>query len=296
MASQLFVFIQGSGEDGQLWYNSSPDGQTWLGNQQVPGLGMSESPSAVVFNDLYCFHQGSGQNGQLWYRDYAQDRQLTNTNGLSASPSSAVFNNTLYCFHQGPGQNGKILYNTSTDGASWSSDQSLSSGISEGPSAVVFNNSLYCFHQGAYENGQLIYNVSTDGKTWPGGDNSVGSNAAIMSESPSAVVFNSKLYCFYQGPGNNGQLMYSVLTIANNKPTWAVNKQVPNTGISASPSAVVFNGSLYCFHQGAYQNGQLIYNTSTDGSSWSGDQVVPNAIMSEGPSAVVVSLAQLASN
>ena len=43
----LYVFHQGSGEDGQLWYNTF-DGQTWLGDRQVQNTGMSASPFAVV--------------------------------------------------------------------------------------------------------------------------------------------------------------------------------------------------------------------------------------------------------
>jgi hypothetical protein len=42
---RLYVFHNGTAGRGQLWY-SSFDGQTWAADQQVPGVGMSESPSA----------------------------------------------------------------------------------------------------------------------------------------------------------------------------------------------------------------------------------------------------------
>ena len=42
---RLYVFHQGFADNGQLWY-ASFDGQTWAGDQQVPNVGMSESPSA----------------------------------------------------------------------------------------------------------------------------------------------------------------------------------------------------------------------------------------------------------
>ena len=49
----LFVFHQGydgpGKGNGQLWYNVF-DGSRWAGDTQVPNLGMSGSPSAVVFN------------------------------------------------------------------------------------------------------------------------------------------------------------------------------------------------------------------------------------------------------
>ena len=90
----IYLFHQGYGDDGQLWYNTSPDGQTWNGDQQVPDTGMSESPSAVLDGALYVFHQGSGEDGQLWYNTFdgqtwLGDRQVQNT-GMSASPFAVV--------------------------------------------------------------------------------------------------------------------------------------------------------------------------------------------------------------
>jgi hypothetical protein len=55
--NELYCFHQGSGKNGQLWYNVF-NGTNWTGDVQVPGTGMSSSPSAIVFNNkLYCFHQ-----------------------------------------------------------------------------------------------------------------------------------------------------------------------------------------------------------------------------------------------
>ena len=89
----IFVAHQGLGGDGTLWYNTF-DGEDWAGDQQVQDLGMSESPSAVVFNGrLYVFHQGTGGDGQLWYdissdgKTWAGDQQVQNL-GMSAGPSA----------------------------------------------------------------------------------------------------------------------------------------------------------------------------------------------------------------
>src|SRR5262249_33947574 len=56
----------------------------------------------------------------------------------------------------------------------------------------------------------------------------------------------ANLYVFHQGFGGNGQLWYSSFDGAN----WREDTQVPILGISGSPSAVVYNGNLYVFHQG----------------------------------------------
>jgi hypothetical protein len=68
--SYLYVAHQGSGQDGQLYFTFTRDGSTWEPDQQVPTFGMSDSPSALFFNDqLYCFYQGSGENGELDWLD-----------------------------------------------------------------------------------------------------------------------------------------------------------------------------------------------------------------------------------
>lgn len=77
-----------------------------------------------------------------------------------------------------------------------------------------------------------------------------------MSSGPSGVIFNSKLYCFHQGYGDNSQLWYNVFDGTN----WAGDVQVPGTGMSSSLSAVIFNNKLYCFHQSYGNSGQLWYN------------------------------------
>jgi hypothetical protein len=42
---KLYVFHQNAGANGQLWYNVTPDGTNWYGDQQAPNVGMSASPS-----------------------------------------------------------------------------------------------------------------------------------------------------------------------------------------------------------------------------------------------------------
>jgi len=91
----IFMAHQGFGENGQLWYNTSFDGQAWVGDQQVPGVGMSAGPAAVLDGALYVFHQGSGNDGQLWYNAFdgatwVGDRQVQNL-GMSASPAAVAW-------------------------------------------------------------------------------------------------------------------------------------------------------------------------------------------------------------
>lgn len=104
--SSLFVFHQGGGNNGTLWYKTSQDGKNWTTDQQVPKVGMSSDPSAVQFNGkLYCFHQGYGNNSELWYDvleggSWARDHVVPHTR-LSAGPSAVVYQENIYDFHQG---------------------------------------------------------------------------------------------------------------------------------------------------------------------------------------------------
>ena len=79
------------------------------------------------------------------------------------------------------------------------------------------------------------------------------------------------LYVFHQGIGSESMLLwYSVFDGTN----WGQNI-VHNVGTSASPSAVVYNGVLFIFHQGTNNNGQLWY-TAFDGTNWGEDTYLRN--------------------
>ena len=281
----LYVFHQGSGNDGQLRY-SVFDATNWGGDTQVPNLGMSESPAAVAWaGGITVFHQGAGHNGQLWYtyspvgENLGGDTQVQNV-GMSASPSAVVYNGNLYAFRQGIGFNGQLCYSI-FDGTKWSADGCLNLGMSGSPSAVVYNGLLYVFHQGAGHNGQLRYTFSADGIHWDG-DTQVQNVG--MSGSPSAVVYNGLLYVFHQGSGNDGTLRYSIFDGTN----WSADTPIPNVGIwsSGSPSAALWKGGITVFHQAASSN-LLMYTYSPEGKQWGGDTSV-NVGMSGSPSCVVV--------
>ena len=65
--ANLYVFHQGFGGNGQLWY-SSFDGSNWSEDTLVQNVNMSGSPSAVLWaGGITVFHQGFHDNGELWY-------------------------------------------------------------------------------------------------------------------------------------------------------------------------------------------------------------------------------------
>ena len=58
--------------------------------------------------------------------------------------------------------------------------------------------------------------------------------------------------------------------------------------MSESPSAVAWNGDLHVFHQGGYQNGDLLF-AYFDGTNWHPDTLVQNVGMSGAPSGLALS-------
>lgn len=105
-----------------------------------------------------------------------------------------------------------------------------------------------------------------------------------MSSGPSSCVYREKLYCFYSGSlgqdTNGNALFYNVF----DGESWAGERQVPATNIAKNPSAVVFEGMIYVFHEGNLANEELWYNRF-DGSEWLEDVQIPAAELSWGPGA-----------
>jgi hypothetical protein len=245
--------------------------------------GVSESPSAVLWTGgIAVFHQGVGNNGQLWYTysdgtRWGRETQVHNL-GMSGSPSAVLWAGGITVFHQGYGDNGTLWYTFSPDGKSWGTTQTdapvPNAGMSDSPSAVVYNGLLYVFHQGANNDGQLWYSTY-DGTTWV--QNSVPNLG--MSGSPSAVLWAGGITVFHQGYGDNGTLWY---TFSPDGKSWAkagttqTDSQYPGSlGMSGSPSAVVYNGVLFIFHQGFHDSGELWY-TAFDGTNWGPDTYLRN--------------------
>jgi len=252
---------------------------------QIPNVGLSSFPSAVLFRKLlYLFHQQSGDKGWLWYttssngQSWSRDQEVYNV-GMSSAPSAVVFRDKLYVFHQGRGDSGALWY-TTYDGSAWAPDRRIDGvGMSFSPGAAVFQDRLYVFHQGSKENGQLWYTSSGDGVNWSADQRIAGSG---ISDSPSAVVYRNALYVFHQGAGRNGQLLYNTF----NGSSWSADQRVNNVALWGSPGAAVyFDGSIYVFHQQSNQSGNLLY-TSYNGTSWISDQIISGGRMSFSPGAI----------
>ena len=294
--ADLFVFYQGKGNSGTLWYTVSGDSINWNQHPPVPNLGMSASPSAVRWQDgIEVFFQGANNDGQLW-RTFSADGNswgTTQTNvqvpgvGMSGSPSAVVYNGSLYVFYQGLNNSGGLWYTVSADSINWTQHPPVPNlGMKESPSAVLWQGGIQVFHQAG--NGQLWRTFSSDGNNWGTTQTDAQVPGVGMSGSPSAVVYNGSLYVFYQGLNNSGGLWYAVSSDSIN---WTQHNPVPNLVMSGSPSAVLWQGGIEVFFQGANNDGQLWRTFSPDGNNWGTTQTnvqVMGVGMTGSPSCVVL--------
>ncbi|XXX78229.1 hypothetical protein WMF30_05605 [Sorangium sp. So ce134] len=253
--------------DGQIFYHATagsgtsttPQNQLAPSNSSASTAIAQGNPSAVAFPplssptgaiQLYVFYQGA-TSGQLWYAVYdgsswgAQTQLVPSGVAagaaiMSGSPAAVVYpalgasgssSPQLYVFYHGPG--------------------------SDSGSATV---PLFCsvYTAGSWTQSQVptTYQSSSGmGAEWP----------------PQAVVFNDILYVFYVGPCapvSSGGLAFNTFDGSS----WSA-MTFPSAGGTANlasfPYPVVFDGVLYVYFQNTQQTGELLYTSTSDGSTWS---------------------------
>ena len=287
----ITVFHQGwngdVGEDGNIWYTYSPDGIQWGGDTLAT---FTSSPNGVggIFGSVSPLVYNGNGNLYIFYQVQAPTGDPSGPPGIDLPPPEDSVRRPP------PGnrvrQNDMLGYSlvySRYDGSNWYGPYSISNNvIACVGSAVNWMGGITVFWQGANDditqpNGSLWYAYCTDGYTW-GEPTPVP--IAGMSASPSAFVYGDHLCVFYQGPGNNGQLLYSVFDGTN----WEFDNLVTTLALSGSPSAMQYGEGIAVFHQGGGDDGTLRWVYSPDGSpgSWGGDVVVQNVGMSNSPSAL----------
>jgi hypothetical protein len=304
---ELYVFFQGvnngTTDNNELWYVTY-DGSNWANNVQVSEsyVSLVGSPSAVVYNGQLCvIYVNSGYSNSIWYTPYNGSWSAgiaLAPLGLSFSPSTAVFTPSgqtsplLFYMCQGMYNDGSLWCNV-YNGANWIATYPVegSNTLSQAPGQVVFNNTLYCFYQGYASgsggntgNGQLWYVTSTDGSTW---SDPTQVSGGFVTNSPAPVVFNSKLYVFYQYGGQGDYLYYSS---SSNGTDWDGPVRVGPcvADMWNSPAPVVFNNTLYVFFMGSSNNSVIWYATMNTSGDWcSSCTSVSGANTCDSPSAVV---------
>ncbi|KAG8676546.1 hypothetical protein FPOAC2_02648 [Fusarium poae] len=189
-----------------------------------------------------------------------------------SSPASVIFRDTLYIFYAGSGSDG-LWYTSTTDGVTWASIINVNKkgagalNIAQGtsPAAVVFRDALYLFYNDA--GGVVTYFTKFDGSNWSAVAKTDITNSSyryVPKTSPSAAVYRDTLYNFYCASGGSEIFIHwnSFNGVKWNSSNWGTGTFVGGTQLrgvfaapATSPNAVVFNNALYCFFNGAGNDG-----------------------------------------
>jgi hypothetical protein len=178
---------------------------------------------------------------------------------------------------------GNALLYIAFNGVGWTTEAQVpNTTAAQNPGLIVSNNTLYCYHTNTTTNGTLVYNAF-DGKSWQA-DTKI--TASPLASGPSVCAYGGQTYCVYSGSlgacSYGNALLYNIF----NGTKWVGEAQVPATNTSLTPSAIVFNNLIYCFHQGNTSNGQLWYNIF-NGKSWQGDKRITASTLVSGVSACI---------
>ncbi len=177
------IFYRGSGDD-FLWYTELTGGQ-WTNAvaNNNGGVGASQPPAMVVFNQLLCMvYKGVPGDSRIFILRSADGTNWAgNPDAAPAplvspdatkpittwmAPAAAVFNGALYVAWKGA-DNANVYLTSSTDGSNWSVPVPIAA-ISTGaaPALCVSGNQLYVVFEPLFENSKLQACESSDGSTW----------------------------------------------------------------------------------------------------------------------------------
>jgi hypothetical protein len=286
------VFHQGwnsdVGADGVIWSTYSPDGVNWGRDTPLQGYAGGISYGSAIAPVVYTGNGNLNGNLYLFYQVGVPTGDPEGPPGIDLPPPGASVRRRPpgARVRQNDALSGQLMY-LRYDGTQWNGPYPISNVGSVGAvgSAVNWMGGITVFYQGVDSNynpdGSLWYAYSTDGVNWGGG---TPVPIAGLSCSPSAFVYGNHLCVFYQGPGYNGQLFYSVFDGTN----WEFDNLVTTLQLSFSPSAMQYGDGIAVFHQGGGDDQTLRWVYSSDGSpgNWTGDMLVQNVGMTNSPSAL----------
>ena len=214
----VHVFRQGTGDNQGVLLHTTCTNGVWSGDQSL-GAGLAHNPAAVVYGGkLWVFHQDGDNSGKLFHMTYDGTSWSADTQiplGMSYSPSATVYGGKLYLFHngydsRGPEHSDRSIWYSAYDGTSWGKDTLVLPSMGVGaivgsPSVTVSGNDLFLFFCRSNDGSMSCWRGNP---AYPTSWFKTYTLPCRMSESPAAVTFNSSVYTFHQGYGDDGSLWY----------------------------------------------------------------------------------------
>ncbi len=257
----------------------------WFNINNVPAYLVSYSPSVAVFqNRLYIAYQGGGSNsGNLMYtstdgNSWAPEARVGSVSMLGA-PALVVYQNRLHFFHKGTNETVDLSLALAIDNIC------ELMGIDDPWVTMVIDISMALIDEftpvgdaktaaqagiiiaelaskATSRKGDWLWHTAFDGQEWkndvlcPSAEDAYG----INSEFPAVVEYGNRLFCIRQGRDSS----YLWCGVHGGR-GWSQDQQLGINGntfcTTGAPALVVFNGTLYCFHQERDDRGWLWMTT-----------------------------------
>jgi hypothetical protein len=278
LVRDVYLAWKGQDTDKRLFFNKSPNGQSWNDQTQVGG-GTSHGPALAAFNErLHLAWKGQETDKRMFFNSSANGQAWTDQiqvgGGTSHGPALAAFNERLYLAWKGEETDKRMFFNSTGDGTIWTDQTQVGGGTSHGPTLAVFNGRLYLAWKGQETDKRMFFNSTGDAQTWTD-QVQVGGGT---SHGPSLAAFNGRLYLAWKGQETDKRMF--ICSSADGQ-TWTGQTQVGG-GTSHGPSLAAFNGRLYLAWKGEETDPRMFYCSSADGQTWT-DQIQVGGGTSERP-------------
>lgn len=174
------------------------------------------------------------------------DPELFPAHHSAASPALAEYQGKLYCVYRGPDGDHSLYWTTYTPDDGWSEEARLprfDHRSSTGPALAVYRGELHCFYvQDSGPGQQRLFGARFSGGTWHA-PHFTFIETIVTQSSPSLVVANDQLFCFFHNFFENShQLQYVVLEGLY----FRLRQRTPVLNVTSAPAAVAFQNRIVC--------------------------------------------------
>ena len=276
-SSLHMVWTGGSGDSGIYW--SQLNGDVWMPQANIPGIGSSHSPSLTsvpVAGDtprqgLFMAWKGAGDDQTLyWSRNDGRDwLSQSRVEGVSSScrPAVAQFNGQVYMAWKGAADDSGIYWST-FDGAHWAPQRNvLGVGTSDTPALVALDNQLHMFWKGAPGDTNAYHSTidNGEGAIWKPQQRIFYVEALVdgmvplatgTSSAPSACVRGNRIMLAWKGaPGDSG-IYFSLF----DGQEFTGQIRMSNVATSVGPTVVDFSGQTHMLWKGAEGDSNIYWS------------------------------------
>jgi len=126
--NEILLVYKGNKGDTDIYFSSSPDGQSWNGTSKTNNLAPASSgPSLVMFNGaIYAFFLSTADSNIHYFqttdgKNWGNNSPLPALVNSSQPPSPIVIGSRLYLIYKGSGNDSRMFMVYTQDGVNWSS-------------------------------------------------------------------------------------------------------------------------------------------------------------------------------